>query len=349
MIHDDVVSFVEALEDSETRPGGRNILLGNGFSIAWNSDIFSYGSLYEEADLPNLTTSKSDLFASLETHDFEEVIKYLRSAAKLADTYGADPKLAKRYRRDANIVRRGLSDVIAKRHPANSYDPKDEEVEHARAFLEHFGRIFTLNYDLLLYWVLLRSDGSEYSPQKGDGFEWPTYNNRQTLIWKSSAADRGQRVFYLHGALHYFVGSDSRLHKFSYSSGGTIIDQVRDRIEDGRYPLLVTEGDHKEKVARIERSAYLRYCQQRLNSINGSLFTYGVSFSANDKHIFSTLEEKDNQVEALYVGLYGDPDEEHNEDIIRTARRIKRRRSNNGGRKLSIYFYDAASAHVWRP
>jgi hypothetical protein len=248
----DVISFVEALEDSETRPGGRSVLLGNGFSIAWNKEIFHYESLYEEAELSRLSVSKEELFGALGTHDFEDVIKRLRSAARLADVYGAGSKLVKLYRRDANVVRRGLSDVIAKRHPANSYDPQDEEVEYARAFLSHFGRIFTLNYDLLLYWVLLRSDGSEHSVQKGDGFEWPTYNDRRALIWKSSSADRGQRVFYIHGALHYFVGSDSRLHKFSYSGGGSIIDQVREKIEGGQYLLLVTEGEHKEKAARID-------------------------------------------------------------------------------------------------
>lgn len=39
------------------------------------------------------------------------------------------------------------------------------------------------------------------------------------LVWKRKAADRGQRVFYLHGGLHLFV-KEQRLRKLRYSNGG---------------------------------------------------------------------------------------------------------------------------------
>ena len=59
----------------------KHLLLGNGFSIALKPDIFSYTSLYENADFSGVLKVKR-IFEALDTQDFEIVIKYLQDAAR---------------------------------------------------------------------------------------------------------------------------------------------------------------------------------------------------------------------------------------------------------------------------
>jgi hypothetical protein len=277
------------------------------------------------------------------------VIEHLNSAADLADLYEAsDPELSETLRWDANVVKNGLADVLALRHPNRAQDVTDTEAEQARAFLSNFLQIFTVNYDLLLYWVVNRSAGSAHIVSATDGFEWPTYQGPHELIWKSRPTQGTQRIFYLHGALHYFREPDRKLHKLKYGLADPLIDQIRERITSGHYPRLVTEGKSEQKMASIEASAYLRRCRRKLSELSGSLFIHGMSLSSNDSHIVEVLEAQESKVAALYVSVHGDPDSNANEDFMSRARRIKRRRERNNGRKLHLVFYDTASAHVWR-
>src|SRR5258708_16869864 len=64
----------------------KHLLLGNGFSIALRPDIFTYGSLYENADFSK-PPHGTKLFKALETQDFEVVIKHLQDPAKLVELY----------------------------------------------------------------------------------------------------------------------------------------------------------------------------------------------------------------------------------------------------------------------
>lgn len=203
-----VLTFAEAIE--EAREGcGRElaVLLGNGFSIDYDAAVFRYESLAREARLGGLSVAKAELFDTLGTENFEVIIEKLSAAAKLQELYGGDAALTKTLRRDVKVVRNALADVIAKRHPESAQDLSDDEVAHARTFLAHFRRIFSLNYDLLLYWVVNRIAVLPHGVPIRDGFEYPSYKDQSMLVWKSKPSQGPQRVFYLHGALHYFRGT----------------------------------------------------------------------------------------------------------------------------------------------
>lgn len=345
----DVTTFDEAIADSASRTGPKTLLMGNGFSIDWNHEIFRYNSLHEDATFDGLSVGKDELFERLGTFDFEVVIERLNSAADLADLYEtADGDLPETLREDAQIVRNGLADVLAFRHPNRAQELTDDEVLRARIFLSHFLNIFTVNYDLLLYWVVNRSELGHTVPTR-DGFEWPSATGPHELIWKSKPTQGQQRIYYLHGALHYFREADKKIHKLRYNGAfDPLIDQVRERIKGGQYPRIVTEGRTEEKQASIAKSAYLRHCHRVLGELSGILFVHGLSLSPNDDHILALLEAEGSEVSAVYVGLHGNPDSEVNDEIMRRARRLARRRQANGGANLDVLFYDSASAHVWR-
>jgi len=342
-----VISFAEALADAGDRSCPRAVLLGNGFSIDWNAGTFDYHSLFEEAVLDGLAADKADLFNTLGTYDFERVVEFLKTAANLADLYGArDAVLADNLRSDANVVRNGLADVIAARHPARPASITDAEAESARKFLGAFDTIFTINYDLLLFWVINRID-TKHQPPRADGFQWPTVDGPYNyLVFKRRVANDRGAVFWLHGGLHLFV-DDEKLYKLSYSST-PLIPQIRENLVAGQYPLVVTEGSSEEKRARIERSSYLTYANNRFRDLNGCLFVHGMSLSDNDDHLREALSDKESAVELIYVSIHGNKFTSPNRKLVSRAEDIAEIRGANGGRNLEVRFYQSESARVWR-
>src|SRR4051794_15768733 len=83
----ELLPFAEAIRDQRKHGGQPAILIGNGFSIDWNRTVFDYLSLFDEADLKNLSLGKAELFDALRTRNFEAVVEYLNVAATLATLY----------------------------------------------------------------------------------------------------------------------------------------------------------------------------------------------------------------------------------------------------------------------
>lgn len=343
-----VITFQAALDDAHSRPWPRAVLLGNGFSIDWNADIFRYQSLYDEATLHGLRVDKAGLFDGLRTMDFERVVEFLTKAALLVELYEpSDPALASKLRADATVVRNGLADVIAARHPPLPSAISDAEAEMARQFLAEFDTIFTVNYDLLLYWVLNRVDNTNVQPPRADGFHRSaTTGSNEYLVFKRRLADAIAVVFWLHGGLHLFV-EDDKVYKLRYSTT-PLITQIKANLDAGLYPLVVTEGSSEEKQAQIGQNRYLSYANNRFRDLSGCLFIHGMSLSDKDDHLLEALSAKDSDIEVIYVSIHGNKTTVANRRIISRAESIAEARSDNGGRKLEVFFYRADSAHVWR-
>jgi Domain of unknown function (DUF4917) len=204
-------SFEEALAASQEVQGNRHLLLGNGFSMACREDSFAYGNLFDEADFSALQVSAQSLFGLFGTADFERVIEALRVSASVLALYDDDLTGAiEQLKRDADCLKEVLAEVLARRHPDNVASIEDEEYESAKRFLAKFaGNVYTVNYDLLLYWTLMHDAGPKIP--RGDGFHSdPEEEDAQWVIW-DGYEDYRQRIFFLHGGLHlYDAGSQLR-------------------------------------------------------------------------------------------------------------------------------------------
>ena len=336
-----ILTFAEALEDASGY-AKRHALLGNGFSIACRPDRFTYGALFEEATFDGASADIHALFELLGTTDFERVVELLRVAAGLCDAYATtDPDISARLRRDAGIVCDALARVLAAKHPDNHYDITEDEYIAARTFLSHFERIYSVNYDMLLYWTVMQEVGPDVV--RNDGFGNPEDEDAEYVAWQPYATFPSQRVFYLHGSLHLY-DSGVELAKITWSRTQVpLVTQIRDALAQGRYPLIVTEGTSTEKVTKILHSAYLNHAIRSFSRITGALFVYGLSLTPNDQHLLQRITE--SPLEALYVSIYGDPSSAANQEIVRRAAAISDNRG--AGHPLTVHFYDAESAEVW--
>lgn len=336
-----LMTFADALKDS-SGANKRHLLLGNGFSIACRPNIFVYKKLFEQADFGQLSPTAKQVFDALHTQDFERVIKVLRDTYTAARVYGgtSDATLTQMVA-DADGLRELLVQTIARSHPAWPGEIDDEEFQACKTFLAHFNNIYTLNYDLLLYWTVMHLAEGEM-PTSDDGFRKPEDDPEASyVVWEPSNS-RGQTLWFLHGALHLF-DTGLEVQKYTWcNTGERLIDQIRNALQHDYFPIFVSEGSSNEKMERIRHNDYLAKAYRSFCEIGGALFIYGHSLADNDAHFLKRIEK--GKIAQLYVGIYGAPDAEWNKGIIRRSMQMADNRSR---RNLTVQFFDAASAQVW--
>lgn len=350
-----ILTFEEAVKDS-SRLKKRHLLLGNGFSIACRPNIFTYDSLFEQANFSE-TPQLKKVFRALESIDFEHVIRILEDTSRIASIYFSDAEEAINHiTQDAVKLKDILIQTIADNHPEIPSVIEDEQFWSCRRFLAHFlgetnegGRVYTLNYDLLLYWVLMRTDMGNNDPINliiNDGFGRDNNTKSEYVKWMGEDADY-QRVHYLHGALHLFDdGAD--LHKFTWvNTRKPLLEQARKAMDDGKFPLFVAEGESDQKLKKIKHSAYLYHSyksfSKQMEVKTCCLFIFGHSLAENDQHILQKIAR--GKIPQIYVGLHGDPESQSNQKIKNKACNLRSQREENS--PLEVSFFTTESANVW--
>lgn len=201
--------------------------------------------------------------------------------------------------------------------------------------------MYTVNYDLLLYWTLMRM---EVPPEIrcDDGFRQAGEAPQDYVTWEPENIKQ-QNVHYLHGALHIFDGA-TEIQKYTWSNTGIrLIAQIRDALQRDLYPLFVSEGASDQKLARIQHSDFLSKASRSFVSIGGTLFIYGHSLDPNDEHIIRLIPK--SNVKQLFVSIYGDDNSEDNQRIITRANSLALERKKKTS--LDVDFYQAETVNVW--
>lgn len=317
----EIISFEQAISDTEGQD--RTLLLGNGFSI----DYFDYSSLLEESGIEDSSPLKS-LFANLDTKDFELVMRSLEEAATVERVYGNNTQ-SQTFIEDANALREGLIHAINETHPNRNNIL--ERIPSCINFIKNYSRIFTLNYDLLLYWVQMENqrdfkDGFGLGEEQ-IGFRGPFH------------PDAHCNVYNLHGGLHLFKTSTNDVEK-RIATSGNIIEEITDTIRNQkRLPLYVAEGTSDKKLAKIKSVPYLFHCLDTLGSSAGNIFIYGHSASENDAHIYRSVFL--SQLEKIYFCIHRATTDVNS--INGNLQMYKAREDS----EIEIVFVDSETAHVW--
>lgn len=331
-----LINYSEALEIAGDK---RHLLLGNGFSIAWKKDIFSYESLFEKANFSNVSIFVKELFKKINTNDFEKVIFALKKCSQVLSVYKPSAiNLIRQLDKDADILKEILIKAITDNHPEYPKSITDREYEYCSTFLKNFSHIYTLNYDLLLYWVIMHSiKRNKYD----DGFRTPTDEEGLDYVTWEVEKSSMQNIHYLHGALHIF-DAGAEIQKYTWiNTGIKLIDQIREAIEKDKYPLIVAEGTADEKKEKIQHSGYLNRGYRSLRSIQNSLFIYGWSFSDNDIHIINVL--KKSHIKKYFISIHGDINSQSNKNIIKKCNEIFGKYDTT-----NVYYYSTDSTKIWR-
>jgi hypothetical protein len=341
------LTYAASLKDSDKNGGSghRYLLLGNGFSIGLLPEVFAYKSLLKEANFSDDKLIKS-VFSALQTSDFEHVVRALNDASKIVGVYEAEnTALSESLSNGAQKLKDLLVSTITKNHPLRISDIDPDRFKRCNSFLTGFGKIYTLNYDLLLYWTLLSARDGNYN-DIDDGFRNTDYE--MGADYRTFDSPHSPTFWYLHGGLHLF-DAGSQVRKYTWSdTGAKIIDQVTAALNKGLFPLFVSEGTAEEKLTKINHSAYLSKALRSFESIcdqkNGHLFILGHSLGASDSHISRCLEK--GKIGRCYVGLYRESEKhDYPKDLIARLEAIQAKRHIK--RPLEIVYFDSNSADPW--
>jgi hypothetical protein len=340
-------TFDDVLTSMKTKKRPFHLLLGNGFSMAYDPDIFSYNALYNFIEtLDNELLSK--LFGIVNTKNFETIMEQLDTFSALLDAFGSDAKLKKKVAKASAILKNSMIDAIKALHPEHVFAVPQKKSDACARFLRKFlktdGHIYTTNYDLLLYWVLMRNqvlesvDGFGRDRENPDEYVPEGELEYSELRWGKYRDN--QDIFYVHGALPLF-DTGVEIVKEEYDSSHYLLENIGERISRGEYPIFVTAGNGREKLTHIMHNRYLTHCYESLSNIEGSLVSFGFNFGEYDDHIIDAINTAakfgrrlPDKLWSVYIGVYAPEDKEHIESI---AHRIK----------CKVHIYDAKTANVW--
>ena len=140
-----------------------------------------------------------------------------------------------------DLLRQNICEEIHKKHA--SKDDYQEQIKRLVRRISQFDAVFTLNYDLLLYWTILKCN--EKNPYLfNDGFGGSKELGR---IWGENS--NSQNIFFLHGALHLYRHHEAT-YKHAHSNRG-ILSQVKLHLIEKKYPMFISEGLSHQKLSKI--------------------------------------------------------------------------------------------------
>lgn len=278
-----------------------DLLLGNGFSINQNAK-FTYKSLFDTF-LGNCPAAYQEVFKHFNTTNFELILEYLTHTQKVNEIL----KLPTAPVIEAiKILKNGLIESIKQVHPRVA-DIDWNSLDTITRSLKDFNDVFTTNYDLYLYHMIMRAKDFHTADKN-----FRPYND---YFWGQHNAPPGYRefvnyqdykfykhIYYVHGALFIFKYGVIDL-KITRGAGVELIEVIAEEIQKGNFPIFVTEGNSQDKMNAIYRSNYLLFSLKALNRSTRPLLVYGHSLSDVDEHIISALYNSPRKlIYAIYVG-----------------------------------------------
>lgn len=343
-----LITFDEVMRQLSDKKRLTHLLMGNGFSMAFDNTIFSYNALSDFIEQSNNEVLKK-LFGVVNTKNFEHIMQQLDNFIEIAALFSKDQELIEKIQVASDTLKSSLIEAVKELHPEHVFKIPEHECIQCFRFLHKFigngGSIFTANYDLLLYWVLMRNnsqfavDGFGREAENPDEIMLGEEPEFSELLWGKYRSS--QTIFYLHGALPLFDdGVD--IVKEEYDNQNFLLEKIKGRMERKDYPIFVTAGTAREKLNHIVHNKYLLFCYEALCNIKGSLITFGFNFGDFDSHIIDAINKaalygkrSGDKLLSVYIGVYSENDLTHIESIRPRF-------------KCKIIPYNARTAAIWR-
>ncbi|HEB9419938.1 TPA: DUF4917 family protein [Campylobacter coli] len=340
-MEDQLLIYDEVLRQTDER---RHLLLGNGFSMAYDKNRFSFTSLLQSAidkDIIKENSNIHQIFKNNNTSDFEEVIKILENTSKILKIYTQNESLCEQLLEDSKKLKQFLVDIVTNNHPEKITEIPDNKFDSTIEFIKSYDKIYSLNYDLLLYWATEKlrekinnkiiQDKTEFI----DGFH--NSDNGNDVVFDNNS--RGNTCFYLHGALHIFDSGDEIIKKTYSRTGRPLKEQITEELNSNRYPVFVSEGTSEQKKTKIIHNAYLNHCYKSLSSIGGNLIVFGTMLKSNDEHIQDAILK--SRVTNIYFGVSSlEKGQKDLNSFIEKNNNLEKNRKQ-------IFFYNYRTVRIW--
>jgi hypothetical protein len=259
------------------------LLLGNGFSLNFSSRLL-YRNLYEKY-IENCPEDVKKLFKEFKSTNFEIILEHLESTERVCNALGIDHK---RISKNKELIKQGLIDSINRIHPTPD-EIENDKIKLVAEQIKEFDQVFTTNYDLFLYYLILESK------KFGDYFYMPYFEDKRFKRFKTGDILNKNHIYYLHGALFVFEKSVDTIK--IKRDDNWLIEVITKEIAEDNYPVFISEGTSEMKLKGIQSNNYLTYCFRELKeNKNKNLVIYGQSLSDQDLHIVNAIDENYDKV-----------------------------------------------------
>ena len=263
-------TYQQILEHLKKEKREKHLLMGNGFSIAYDQKIFSYNALSD-------FIKKSDnsllikLFEIVNTYNFEQIMQQLNMSKKIISVFDSKSQGLQEIDKSIELLKEALISAVKALHPEYVFSiPEEKSTACARFLSDYLGTnesIFTTNYDILLYWVLMRNeipncidgfgrdlenDDDEYIPEEDLEYSELRWGKHKDI----------QNIFYLHGALPIFDTGIDIINDFNgFTSEGKL-----KLVEKYKPALVVMNNGRFDKIPNLKN--YLEdYFDKRVKAI----------------------------------------------------------------------------------
>lgn len=317
-----------------------NLIIGNGASVALHQK-FRFDSLKEEAEKLRLFNDDiSKLFIEFDTSDFELILRLVWHAKLINKHLGiVDQKLDSAYEN----IKQALIKVVKEVHCEHS-DIADQ-LPQLYQFTKQFRTVVSLNYDLILYWILMygnrNEDGHRFKDCfQGSGLFRNNWQDLRNLIRKEKEVTLS---LYQHGNLSIFRDAKNTETKVQRGDFEGLLEVITSQWEDNKIPLFVAEGTGTKKLESIKSSSYLSTIFYEvlpdLITQKANLVIYGWSLGKQESHLVKQIF-KNKQSGKVAISIF----QNNQEECHRIYRLIK---NEKVAPNIEVEFFDSQSSGCW--
>lgn len=317
-----------------------NLIIGNGASVALHQK-FRFDSLKEEAEKLRLFNEDiSKLFIEFDTSDFELILRLVWHAKLVNKHLGIiDQKIDSAYEN----IKEALIKVVKEVHCEHS-DIADQ-LPQLYQFTKQFRTVVSLNYDLILYWILMYGNRNEDGHRFKDCFQGSGLfrNNWQDLRNPIRKEKEVTLSLYQHGNLSIFRDAKNTETKVQRGDFEGLLEVITSQWEDNKIPLFVAEGTGTKKLESIKSSPYLSTIFYEvlpdLITQKANLVIYGWSLGKQESHLVKQIF-KNNQSGKVAISIF----QNNQEECHRIYRLIK---NEKVAPNIEVEFFDSQSSGCW--
>lgn len=317
-----------------------NLIIGNGASVALHQK-FRFDSLKEEAEKLRLFNEDiSKLFIEFDTSDFELILRLVWHAKLVNKHLGIiDQKIDSAYEN----IKEALIKVVKEVHCEHS-DIADQ-LPQLYQFTKQFRTVVSLNYDLILYWILMYGNRNEDGHRFKDCFQGSGLfrNNWQDLRNPIRKEKEVTLSLYQHGNLSIFRDAKNTETKVQRGGFEDLLEVITSQWEDNKIPLFVAEGTGTKKLESIKSSPYLSTIFYEvlpdLITQKANLVIYGWRLGEQESHLVKQIF-KNKQSGKVAISIF----QNNQEECHRIYRLIK---NEKVAPNIEIEFFDSQSSGCW--
>lgn len=303
-----------------------SILLGNGFSINFSKTL-RYKFLYEFF-ISSCSEKSKELFDVFSTKNFESVLGNIEIAKTVCKTLKIETEEFEKLHIE---VREGLINSINKIHP-KPIDVSQDKLKWIGQQFKNYNQIFTTNYDLFLYYIILEAKKFGDHLFNSDSLKYNYFGEPDKI--------KNHHIYYLHGALFLFENGLTT-YKIKKPKEGWLLNAITKEIASNNYPLFISEGHSDKKLKAINSNSYLSFCFQKLETNSDkTLVIFGQSLSEQDSHIVKIIDKHYEKV-AISIRV----------EDYETMGELKAEKNRISGQfiKTELDFFDAKTLFDFEP